>query len=70
METSTVRNDLRNYESFAKLNSDESGAFFAYQKVNATNDLNIKLREELQRCLSGTLFYTALFIFCFPFNLD
>jgi hypothetical protein len=56
MELDTVRSDLKHYESMAKfglLGPEDSDSFRMDSKPQPSNDLNIRLRDELQRCLSG-----------------
>jgi len=56
MELDAVRSDLRHYEAVAQfglLGAEDSDSFRMDSKPQPSNDLNIRLRDELQRCLAG-----------------
>ncbi|XP_023701619.1 centrosomal protein of 152 kDa isoform X3 [Cryptotermes secundus] len=56
MELDTVRSDLKHYEAMAQfglLGPEDSDSFRMDSKPQPSNDLNIRLRDELQRCLAG-----------------
>ncbi|XP_069678990.1 centrosomal protein of 152 kDa-like isoform X2 [Periplaneta americana] len=56
-ELNTARTDLKHYEAVAQfglLGAEDSDSFVMNHKSSApSNDLNIRLRDELQRCLAG-----------------
>jgi hypothetical protein len=56
MELDTVRSDLKHYEAMAQfglLGPEDSDSFRMDSKPQPSSDLNIRLRDELQRCLAG-----------------
>jgi hypothetical protein len=56
MEVDTLRSDLKCYEAVAQfglLGPEDSDSFRMDSKPQPSNDLNIKLRDELQRCLAS-----------------
>ncbi|PSN42106.1 hypothetical protein C0J52_02951 [Blattella germanica] len=56
-ELESVRGDLKHYEEMAQLGllgSEDSNSFNLNKKSNPSVDLNIKLRDELERCLAGS----------------
>jgi hypothetical protein len=55
-ELNTVHSDLKHYEAMAQLGllgAEDSDSFRLDCKPQPSNDLNIRLRDELQRCLAG-----------------
>jgi hypothetical protein len=56
MELDALRSDLKHYEAMAQfglLGPVDSDSFRMDSKPQPSNDLNIRLRDELQRCLAG-----------------
>jgi len=56
MEVDTLQSDLKRYEAvsqFGLLGPEDSDSFRMDSKPQPSNDLNIKLRDELQRCLAS-----------------
>ena len=56
MEVDSLQADLKRYEAvsqFGLLGPEDSVSFRMDCKPQPSNDLNIKLRDELQRCLAS-----------------
>jgi len=56
MEVNALQSDLKHYEAvsqFGLLGPEDSDSFRMDCKPQPSKDLNIKLRDELQRCLAS-----------------
>jgi hypothetical protein len=56
MEVDTLQADLKCYEAvsqFGLLGPEDSDSFRMISKAQPSNDLNIKLKDDLQRCLAS-----------------